>query len=98
MLPAGRRDSYDGMAELFTSEDEGLSQCGALLSLSGPFGECIEAMELDAVRALLMYADNLFVLSFRRRYSTHMGADGSRFRSSVKASAHPVPQKPCLAR
>ena len=59
MLPLARHESFDGMAELYTPDDADLSQCGALLSLTAPFGECLAALEIDAVREILILMDDL---------------------------------------
>ncbi len=59
LLPKTRHESFDGMAELYTPDGDDISQCGALMSLTGAFNECLAAREMDEVGAILNLMDDL---------------------------------------
>jgi hypothetical protein len=59
LLPESRQASFDEMAELYAPDGADISQCGALMSLTGPFNQCLAAREMHAVGAVLNLMDEL---------------------------------------
>ena len=82
LLPEHRRDLFDDMLELFTSETGGVSWCGAFAALSAPFNALVEASERPAIAAILGMVDDVLASSEPAPGST---VDGSGLHNSVLA-------------
>jgi hypothetical protein len=59
LLPERLRYEFDENADGYDFEPDGVSQCGALMSLTSPFVQAVAAREIQSVRAIIDLVDEL---------------------------------------